>query len=96
MGGRKVEVVLDLYDSIGEGAGLCKDIVDGFFHRLSAHPTAGGKVCLRVEIHQEDRPPHLGKTVSDVHGTGGFAYTALLVGNRCYPFHTIQFPLPCL
>ena len=58
-----------------------QDIVDGVAVVVALQTEAGGGVCLRVAVDQEDVEAFKSEAGGQVDGSGGFANSALLVDN---------------
>jgi hypothetical protein len=58
-----------------------QQIVGGIFARGSPHAHAGGSVALRIKVDQQGAPSGGGKGGGQIDRGGGFAHSALLVGN---------------
>ena len=64
----------------GQGGFVHDKIADIPLGRFRDNTTGG--MGLGIQVHQERPPAPIGKSSGQVHGGGGFAHTALAVGNR--------------
>src|SRR3954471_4794729 len=68
-------------DAVVDGGVVQDHLVHGGLQVPGVQPEAGGGIALRVEIDDEHAKALVSERRAEVHGRGGLAHTALLVGD---------------